>query len=190
LRGELEELQGSSKSLMPEGLEKDVAPPEVADLLAYLGSIRPPRRGFEGNQPELVRPEALRGEFWLLASQAEIYGSTLVFEPQYGNLGYWQSADDHAVWSFEVERPGRYTVSIDYACADETAGHLFVVETAGQRLGGKASGTGNWDTYRQVQLGHVELEAGRRQITVRAEPGLAGFLFDLKAVRLQPPLEP
>ena len=42
------------------------------------------------------------------AADAEIYGETLVFEPHYGNLGYWTSADDRAAWSFEVAQPGKY----------------------------------------------------------------------------------
>jgi putative membrane-bound dehydrogenase-like protein len=36
LRGELEELQSSGKSLMPEGLEKDLSRQDLADLIAYL----------------------------------------------------------------------------------------------------------------------------------------------------------
>jgi putative heme-binding domain-containing protein len=41
LRAQIEELVSSGKSLMPEGLEKDIAPAEMADLLAYLKSIGP-----------------------------------------------------------------------------------------------------------------------------------------------------
>jgi putative heme-binding domain-containing protein len=36
LRSELEELQSTGKSLMPEGLEKDLSVQDVADLIAYL----------------------------------------------------------------------------------------------------------------------------------------------------------
>ena len=36
LRSELEELQSTGKSLMPEGLEKDLSKQDVADLIAYL----------------------------------------------------------------------------------------------------------------------------------------------------------
>jgi putative membrane-bound dehydrogenase-like protein len=41
LRSELEELSSSSKSLMPEGLEKDLSKQDTADLLAYLTAPRP-----------------------------------------------------------------------------------------------------------------------------------------------------
>ncbi len=39
LRADLEELTSSGRSLMPEGLEKDLPPASLADLLAYLASV-------------------------------------------------------------------------------------------------------------------------------------------------------
>jgi putative membrane-bound dehydrogenase-like protein len=39
LRSEIEELASTGKSLMPEGLEKDVTPPEMADLIAFIKSL-------------------------------------------------------------------------------------------------------------------------------------------------------
>ena len=186
LRKDLEALECSSKSLMPEGLEKDLPPQSAADLLAYLGGVKAPRKPFAGNQPELVRPEALRGELWLLASQAEIYGKTLVFEPHYHNLGYWSSPDDHAVWQIEIARPGAYKVSLDYACDDSTAGQSVAVEVGGQRLIARVPGTGNWDTYRPLAVGPLELTAGKHELVVHPDGPLHGPLLDLKAVRLVP----
>ncbi len=43
LRAELEELTGTGKSLMPEGLEKDLSRQDLADLIAYLAGGGPPR---------------------------------------------------------------------------------------------------------------------------------------------------
>jgi putative membrane-bound dehydrogenase-like protein len=186
LRGDLEALVSSAKSLMPEGLEKDLAPQDVADLLAYLSGFRPPRKKFDGNEPKLVTPEALRGELWLLAQDSEIYGKTLVFEPPYRNLGYWQTDDDHALWSLKVTKPGKYAISLDYACDNSAAGQTAAVEIAGHRLMAKIAGTGNWDTYRTLQLGQVELPSGVQQLLVRPDGRLHGPLMDLKSVRLRP----
>ena len=41
-RGDIEELRTSKVSLMPEGLERQLAPQEIADLFAFLCLDRPP----------------------------------------------------------------------------------------------------------------------------------------------------
>jgi putative membrane-bound dehydrogenase-like protein len=39
LRSEIEELASTGKSMMPQGLEKDISPPEMADLIAFIKSL-------------------------------------------------------------------------------------------------------------------------------------------------------
>jgi putative heme-binding domain-containing protein len=64
LRGDIDELASSRKSLMPEGLEKEISPQAMADLIAYLrqASVESPgdanaERDF-GTLPGLVEPAA------------------------------------------------------------------------------------------------------------------------------------
>ena len=40
-RRDLEALISTGRSPMPDGLEKDLPPPAMADLLAYIASLRP-----------------------------------------------------------------------------------------------------------------------------------------------------
>jgi putative heme-binding domain-containing protein len=187
LRIDLEELASTGKSAMPEGLEKDLKPQDFADLIAYLrGAIPSPKRKvFEGNQPEVVRPAA-DGSLRLLASNCEIYGSGLVLEKQYGNLGYWSNQDDHAVWSVEVPRAGTYAVWLDWACDDNSAGNTLVVQAGLNRLTYKVAGTGTWDTYRQAKIGEITLRAGTQQVVMRSVGKITGAMIDLKGVRLVP----
>ena len=42
LRSEIEAVAASGRSLMPEGLEKEITPRDLADLVAYLGALRSP----------------------------------------------------------------------------------------------------------------------------------------------------
>ena len=56
LRSELEALQATGKSLMPEGLEKDVTPQDMANVIAYLRGSGAPRKTFGANNPQLVKP--------------------------------------------------------------------------------------------------------------------------------------
>ena len=44
LRSQIEEMTASSQSLMPEGLEKDLKPQDMADLIAFLVSAPPSRK--------------------------------------------------------------------------------------------------------------------------------------------------
>ena len=152
LRSDLEELAASGRSLMPEGMEKDIPSRDFADLIAYLSGLRPPRRVFVGNEPKVVEPEGFRGEFWLLADDCEIYGDTLAYEPIYRNLGMWGSPTDHAVWTFEVTKAAKYVVRIDYACEESVAGNPYQLTVGDTVFAGKVPSTGNWDTYRQLSL--------------------------------------
>jgi putative membrane-bound dehydrogenase-like protein len=187
LRSDLEDLVSTGKSTMPEGLEKDITVNEMADLLAFVRAHtpEPKRKVFAGNRPEVVRAGA-DGSLRLLASNCEIYGPSVVLEKQYGNLGYWTSPEDHAVWQVEVPRAGKYAVWLDYACDNGTAGNRFELRAGGQVLTGKVAGTGNWDTYRQARVGEIRLGGGSQRVVFRSAGAIRGALIDLRGVRLVP----
>jgi len=186
LRTDLESLSSTSRSLMPEGLEKDVSQRDFADVVAYLSAARSPRRLFAGNQPKVIAPEALRGELWLLASDAAIYGETLVYDGQGRDLARWQSSTDHAVWDFDVTAAGQYIVRIDYACDDAAAGNAYQLAIGNATIGGKVKGTGNHETYRQLAIGRMTLQPGRYRAVLRPDGKLSGDLMNLKSVRITP----
>jgi putative membrane-bound dehydrogenase-like protein len=55
LRTDLERLLGTAKSLMPEGLEKDLSPQAVADLLAYLAVATVPQAAADDEPAEMAK---------------------------------------------------------------------------------------------------------------------------------------
>jgi putative membrane-bound dehydrogenase-like protein len=55
LRSDLERLRGTAKSLMPEGLEKDVTKQDVADLIAYLTAAEQPNSDKPLSPAEVAR---------------------------------------------------------------------------------------------------------------------------------------
>jgi putative membrane-bound dehydrogenase-like protein len=187
LRTNLEALSSTGKSAMPEGLEKDLKPQDVADVLAFVRAARPAPKPkvFEGNRPAVVRPGP-DGSLRLTAGSAEIYGPTLVLEKQSGNLGYWSSEDDRACWTLEVKSAGRYAVWLDWACAAVAAGNDFVLEAGDSTLRGTVASTGNWDSYKQAHIGTVQLGAGQQRVILRPAGKVRGALIDLKAIRLVP----
>jgi putative membrane-bound dehydrogenase-like protein len=185
-RSEVEELLSSGRSLMPEGLEKDLAPQDLADVMAFVQSTGSSWKQFAGNQPAVIQPGA-DGTIVLPASAAEIYGPTLVFEGKYGNLGFWSSTADHARWTLEVPRGGDWTVELDFACDNSTAGGLIRFSTGTRLLTARVPGTGTWDEYQTYRAGTIDLHRGRVQLTVTTPDQPQTALLDLRAIRLIPP---
>ncbi len=107
---------------------------------------------------------AADGSLLLSAANGEIYGPTIVLEKQYGNLGYWSSTDDRAVWTVEAARPGRYAVWLDWACHRRCGWQNVPVASRPQSDdGSRWTSTGNWDTYRQAKVGEIVLAGGRQR---------------------------
>jgi putative membrane-bound dehydrogenase-like protein len=187
LRANLEELASNGKSLMPDGMEKDLSVQDTTDVIAFLTHRGPARKVVPLNKPELVKPGD-KGELHLLAGNCEIFGNEIHIEEKQRCLGWWTSQEDRAVWTFELPRPGRYTVWLDWACDDASAGHAYVLEVEGQSLRGKVASTRDWDTYRQIKIGVVALSTGVGQLTFRAgeKIGKGKYLIDLKGIHLQP----
>lgn len=185
LRADLEELKTDGRSLMPEGMENDLKPNELADLVAYLAQGEDRLKSLEGNRPQLVAhrdDDSIR----LPASSAEVYGPTLTYEIETRNLGYWHSARDRAMWTFRSDRPHSYTVSMEWACADESAGNPYRVRIDSTTISGGVGGTGGWANYRSIFLGEVTLPAGVHRLEFRPGGPLQGALCDLRAVVLTP----
>ncbi len=165
LRTELEELTSSGKSLMPEGLEKDLSKQDLADIFAFLGEQRTPLKQVAGNRPGVVKFSG--GKFSLLAGNCEIHGGEITFEPEFRNIGYWHGDKDHVVWTIELAKPGQFDVYLDYACDNGSAGNSFVFECGQGSLKGTVATTGGWDKYRREKVGTISLEAGQHRVILR-----------------------
>jgi putative membrane-bound dehydrogenase-like protein len=184
-RAEIEAMASSSQSLMPEGLEKDLSVQDVANVIGYLRSISSPPKSFPGNHPTKVQPRD-DGRIRLEASTAEIRGPSLIFEPKYQNLGYWQSENDQATWSFAIDHDARYDIWLEWACDDSSKWQGILLDFECARVDAIVEGTGTWDQYRNRRVGAVDLPMGNRRLSVRSQKPLRGPLLDLRAIELRP----
>ncbi len=186
LRQNLDELRATQKSVMPEGLEKDLDQQSLADIIAYLMPPRTPPKSFAGNQPTVIRPEG-DGSLVLSATTAEIYGGPIVFESPFLNIGYWQAPNDHIGWPIELSEPHTFVLQLEYACAPDSAGNPFRIDGFTSPIRGTVASTGDWSKYQSVELGQVTLPAGRSYVSVRFDgPKKAHSLMDLRELRLVP----
>ncbi|WP_166831636.1 neutral/alkaline non-lysosomal ceramidase N-terminal domain-containing protein [Thalassoroseus pseudoceratinae] len=184
-RDEIEVMQSSQKSLMPEGLERDLSSHDLSDVIAYLGSFQQPAKRLPGNQPQVVRPDD-DGVLKLTATVAEIRGKDITFETDFSNIGYWHDQGDSAVWQIDLPKPGEYDVYLNFACVGSAAGNSFRVDGLPNPIVGKVASTGGWDRYRQPKIGRTTLTAGRHSIIMRAAEPVEQALFDLREIRLVP----
>jgi putative membrane-bound dehydrogenase-like protein len=186
LRAEIEILENTGKSLMPEGLEKDISPADITDLVAYIASIGPAAKTIAGNEPKTVA-EDYDGAFWLLAENCQIFGDQITFEAPFRNIGYWHGQNDFVSWNLDVPKARDFEVYLHWACAPESAGNAFVVAGGITPLTGVAASTGGYDRYATRRIGRLSLPAGKNRIVVRPDGPLSKVnLLDLRGVYLVP----
>jgi len=193
LRSDLDLFETSGKSLMPEGLERDLAPSAVADVIAYLRTIGPPAKTIDGNQPQLVAASD-DGSLRLLAENGSIFGNDITYEALHRNIGYWHGQLDHVAWDVDVPVAGEYDVALDAACIDDAAGNAFVVEGGAMPLHGTVAGTGNFDSgvgdfhsYQDRKIGRIALAKGPGRIILRPDgPLKSQYLMDFRGLYLSP----
>ncbi|HYE31340.1 MAG TPA: hypothetical protein VEH27_07935, partial [Methylomirabilota bacterium] len=172
-------------SLMPEGLEQAITPQQMGDLIAFLTAGQS-RKKVPGNDPRLIKAGS-DGSLLLKASEAEIYGDAITFEPQFQNLGMWHGSGDHATWSVQIDAAGEYDVYLDYACASSSAGNNFQLTIGEQKIDGVVTGTGSdWSHYQQVNIGKARLSSGPQTVTFRPSGQVSGALIDLRNLAFIP----
>jgi putative membrane-bound dehydrogenase-like protein len=185
LRSDIEELRGSGKSLMPEGIEKDVSKKDMADLLTFLSAVRTPPKAFPGNAPRLIK--AVDGRVTLRAAEAEIYGGEIAFEEDFKNIGMWHGPYDRVEWRVSVPEAGTFDVYLDFACDAAAAGNELTIDGAEPALHWKVPSTGAWSKYETKKVGTVKLPAGEGRLVIRPTVAPRSALIDLRTVFLVPP---
>jgi putative heme-binding domain-containing protein len=186
LRADLEVFENSGKSLMPEGLDRDLLPSDAADLLAYMAANGPEAKRIEGNAPVVATPD-YDGALWLMAANARIYGEEITYEGPFHNIGFWHGQNDYVAWQVKHPAGGEFEAYLHWACAEDAAGSRFVLEGGDAPLRGAINSTGGYDQYQTVSLGRIELAPGTTRIVLRPDGPLAtANLMDLRGVYLVP----
>lgn len=142
-------------------------------------------KSFKGNKPETVKP-ATDGTISLPASACAVYGKTLEYMPEDRALGYWNSPNDHAVWTMELPEAGEYEVWFEWSCAKESAGNTFHLIAGKAELKGKIPSTKTWQNHQKAKFGQIELPAGKTTLDLRVVPPIRVALADIREIKLVP----
>lgn len=102
-------------------------------------------------------------------------------------IGRWTSTEQRARWELDVRRGGTYRVTLEIGCDTFHAGSRFSVTVGGGRLGGTVPDTGGHRAFADLELGEVELTAGRTSLAVRPTSLQVGYHFAaIRRIRLTP----
>jgi putative membrane-bound dehydrogenase-like protein len=180
---DLEILRSTGKSLMPEGLEKELNERQLADLIAYVSGLGPEAKSFPGLSPQRIQQNSSR--IALSASTAYLYGPSLSYSGKYDNLETWSRPEDRAVWKLEVTEPGNYQILIDYSCDPVHAGNRFRLTVGRQEINQTVNATSSWDEFAFHEQGIMTLDAGLTRLMLQSlGPIRRDSLFKLRSVML------
>jgi alpha-L-fucosidase len=136
----------------------------------------------QGDQPDLGE-----GDILLSARDAQITGKgPLALEEGQKNLGYWQSNDNTASWTFQNVSPDTlYAVELDYSLDPAYAGGHFRLDCGGSWCAGFVPATKNWNDYQGLHAGHIHVQdVGQATLTLKKQGG-GQALLNLKAIILR-----
>ena len=182
LRANIQSLTGLGRSLMPEGFEQVFNDQQLAHLIAHINASANPPKSFPGNKPKLVSEE--NDSLTLTASNAEIYGDSLMFEEKHRNLGFWRALNDRAAWSIKTKQAGVYDVHLNWALDGKAKANRIQLRIGQNEIVHAVDSTGTWDQYRSIHIGTVELDEGEQRTIMQAITPISGFVIDLKSVKL------
>lgn len=132
------------------------------------------------------------GVFTLSPANAEIHGHGPRLETQHGepDIGYWANAEASVGHRINMEHAGPYRVEVRYALSSDSAGSVaelvFSWDGGERRLRFTPEVTGAWSSFRTVEVGTVELPAGRVDLRVVPVEKLGLAVMNLGTVTLTP----
>jgi alpha-L-fucosidase len=170
----------------PEGLVITLPPGKVSPYTCALrieGTDLKPARMVE--ETAVIEQDA-KGELTLPADAAEIHGEKLNTEDRGDqmNLAFWDNASEFASWTVRVGKPGKFNVTTSIATVND--GPELVVEAGPNRLAKRIDATGDWGTFKTLDLGTIELRQGGQVISVRPKDAASWKALNLRYVKLTP----
>lgn len=135
------------------------------------------------NNPQLVKA-GIGDSIFLTAENGKPVGPKIKYMPEWSAFG-WFTAADWVEWDIEVNKPGEYEAYLEWSVSDEDAGKEFIMETKDGQLTGVVKPSGSWETFKNENIGKINLSAGRQKIIFRSKTKFEkGALLDLRQIKL------
>ena len=103
------------------------------------------------------------------------------------NYGGWNDPKDYVSWIVDVKQAGEFVVTLTYACPPGREGSEVAVSFDGEApLPAMTENTGGWHEFRTVELGTVELPAGKVTIALKVTHKAQDAVMDVESLVLTP----
>ncbi|MBL8238176.1 MAG: alpha-L-fucosidase [Bryobacterales bacterium] len=131
------------------------------------------------------------GTLVLSAAAAEIessHGQRLKMENIFGHayLTRWTRPEDVPVWTLNIPKSGRYSVSLRYAAARASKDLPFFIKSGDALLRGKTEVTGDAQVFKDFAVGILSLKAGRQTLQMQSNAPPGAPAMNLEALLLTP----
>lgn len=170
------------------GLEIDVSSTTAIPLATVLRiSYRGVRKA---DAPPVDVGLKLKGdELTLQAPAAKLSGK--VNRLQHNSyIGFWTDPSDTASWTLNIPAPEKFAVKVLYACDKQYSGSDVRLTIGGKTLTARVTPTQNWETFKLLDLGIVELnKVGTVDCTVGFGKTKGKALLNLKSIYFVPVTE-
>ena len=112
------------------------------------------------------------------------HGNKILKEQQSRKAGKWIDLKDSLTWTFATDSPQKYQLSFTYS-SDSAGGQIQATLDKGTFLG-TLENTEGPNSWRNLDLGEVELPAGTHTLTLKGKKLIGEELLRLERVTLTP----
>jgi alpha-L-fucosidase len=103
------------------------------------------------------------------------------------HISKWTGPEDAVIWKINVDKPGKFKVTIDYAANKEWEEQFYEVIIEDTKITKPVIYTGDWYEYNEFPIGYVELsKPGEYSLTVRPKMSGDKYLMYLRSITLSP----
>lgn len=167
--------ENSTRIMLPQN------PPDYPVSVLVVETDGPPRV----NPP--VARQSENGEIELNYLTAITHGNTVTrFNREGGfHISKWKRPEDSVEWMIDIDKPGKFKVSIEYAATREWEGQPFEITVGKSKFERHVIYTGDWYEYHEFPVGYLEIpEAGKCTLTIQPLEKGDNYLMYLRAIKL------
>jgi alpha-L-fucosidase len=128
------------------------------------------------------------GSVLLTAADAQISGEHARFEAADDRrwIGFWTSEKDIVSWEFQIARPGKFQVELEFSCKEASAGSELKIQAGGASVPFVVPSTGEWEKFEKRVVGSIELPKGKHTLRLVPLKLAKEGIMNVRAVRLIP----